>query len=65
VGEGGALRAISVYGSDPALAQRLNDELAAHFDCRYLGLVPTAPVLGVHVGPGALGVGYAAGDWGV
>jgi len=63
VGEGGTLRAISVYGDDPRLAQRLNERLAETFNCVYLEMVPTAPVLGVHVGPGALGVGYIAGDW--
>jgi len=60
---GGKLRAISVYGDDDSLAKELNSRLADKFDCIYLDLVPTAPVLGVHVGPGALGIGYARGDW--
>ena len=63
VGEGNKLRAISMYGDDPALARELNEHLTEHFDCVYLEVVPTAPVLGVHVGPKALGVSYAAGDW--
>lgn len=63
VGEGNKLRAVSVYGDDPTLAKQLNAELKQHFDCVYLDMVPTAPVLGVHVGPGALGIGYASGDW--
>lgn len=63
VGEGNKLRAISMYGDDPTLAIDLNARLAARFDCVYLDMVPTAAVLGVHVGPKALGVSFAAGDW--
>ncbi len=63
VGEGNKLRAISMYGDDPTLAKELNARLSSLFDCVYLDMVPTAPVLGVHVGPKALGVSFAAGDW--
>lgn len=63
VGTGNKLRAITLYGSDSRLALELNRQLAQRFDCVYLEAVPTAPVLGVHVGPSALGIGYAAGDW--
>ncbi len=63
VGAGSQLRAISLFGDDPALAEQLNAQLADQFDCVYLEIMPTAPVLGVHVGPKALGIGYAPGDW--
>ncbi len=63
IGAGSKVRAISLYGNDPRLAQQLNARLAQTFDCVFLDMVPTAPVLGVHVGPGALGIGYAPGDW--
>lgn len=63
VGEGNKLRAISMFGDDPSLTEALNAQLAARFDCVFLEMVPTAPVLGVHVGPKAMGVGYAGGDW--
>lgn len=63
VGKGNKLRAISMYGDDPTLAIELNARLSSLFDCVYLDMVPTAPVLGVHVGPKALGVSFAAGDW--
>ncbi|NDJ78721.1 MAG: DegV family protein [Chloroflexi bacterium] len=63
VGAGNKLRAISLYGDDPTLAQQMNARLTDMFDCVYLDMVPTAPVLGVHVGPGALGISYAPGDW--
>jgi DegV family protein with EDD domain len=62
-GVGARLRAVTLFGSDPALAIQLNKRLEETFDCVYLDMVPTAPVLGVHVGPGALGIGYALGDW--
>ncbi len=63
VGAGSKLRAISLYGDSSELAEQLNQQLAGTFDCVYLAMMPTAPVLGVHVGPKALGVGFAAGDW--
>jgi DegV family protein with EDD domain len=62
-GAGAKLRAVTLFGSDPALAIQLNKRLKEVFDCVYLDMVPTAPVLGVHVGPGALGIGYALGNW--
>jgi DegV family protein with EDD domain len=62
-GVGAKLRAVTLFGSDPALAIQLTKRLEETFDCVYLDMVPTAPVLGVHVGPGALGIGYALGDW--
>ncbi len=63
IGAGSKLRAVSLYGSDPTLATELNRRLREKFDCVYLEMVPTAPVLGVHVGPSALGIGYVGGDW--
>ncbi len=63
IGTGGKLRLISLYGDDPTLATQLNARLAEQFDCVYLKMIPTAPVLGVHVGPSALAIGYVAGDW--
>lgn len=60
---GGKLRAVLLYGDDPTLAVQLKKQLAEKFDCVYLELIPTAPVLGVHVGPKALAIGYITGDW--
>ena len=62
-GLGSKLRAIVVYGDDSTLAQQLVAQLEEKFECVYIDLMPTAAVLGVHVGPGALGIGYAGGDW--
>jgi DegV family protein with EDD domain len=63
LGAGSTLRAVTLYGDDPTLARQLSARLAEQFNCVYLKTVPTAPVLGVHVGPSALAIGYAAGDW--
>ena len=63
IGEGTTIRAVALYGNDPSVAQQFLERLQEVFDCVYLDMVPTAPVLGVHVGPGALGIGYAAGNW--
>lgn len=62
-GPGGKLRAVAVYGSDSTLADAVIERLKREFDLVYGAAVPTAPVLGVHVGPGALGLIYAPGDW--
>ncbi|NLE51783.1 MAG: DegV family protein [Chloroflexi bacterium] len=62
-GPGGKLRAVAVYGSDPTLAESIIERLRQEFDLVYGAAIPTAPVLGVHVGPGALGLIYAPGDW--
>lgn len=62
-GPGGKLRAVAVYGSDSELADAVLERLKREFDLVYGAAIPTAPVLGVHVGPGALGLIYAPGDW--
>lgn len=63
IGVGNKIRAIVLYGDDPTLARQLVEQLKATFECVYVDLMPTAAVLGVHVGPGALAIGFAAGDW--
>ncbi len=65
VGEGGTLRAMVFHGIDPtpALAATLKDRLQQHFNCVLLETALSTPVLGVHVGPKAIDIGYAAGDW--
>ncbi len=63
LGEGATIRGIALYGNDSTIAEQFLENLKSVFNCVYLDMVPTAPVLGVHVGPGALGIGYAEGDW--
>ncbi len=67
VGEGSKLRAMIFHGmgNTPELAARIGDQLKQHFDCVFLTTAYSTPVLGVHVGPLALDLGYAAGDWDV
>lgn len=63
LGEGATIRAIALYGNDSTIAAQFLESLKSVFNCVYVDMVPTAPALGVHVGPGALGIGYAEGDW--
>jgi DegV family protein with EDD domain len=65
VGEGKKLRAMSFHGigKTPELAARLNEKLQQRFECVFLEKAYSTPILGVHVGPLALDIGYAAGDW--
>jgi DegV family protein with EDD domain len=43
-------------------AQRIKAEIVSRFQCVEVYLEPAAPVLGVHAGPGAVGVAFYAGD---
>lgn len=65
VGKGATLRAMTFHGigKTPALAAALNDQLRENFNCVLLEQAYSTPVLGVHVGPLALDVGFIAGDW--
>ncbi|HEX3051465.1 MAG TPA: DegV family protein [Aggregatilineaceae bacterium] len=64
---GSKLRAMAFYGlgDTPNLVARLMDKLKERFDCVFLESAYSTPVLGVHVGPLAFALGYAAGDWDV
>jgi DegV family protein with EDD domain len=65
VGAGHKLRALCLHGDATTveLAADLSQKLRERFDCVYLEIAPTAPVLLVHTGPRGVAVGYAAGDW--
>jgi fatty acid-binding protein DegV len=67
VGEGAILRAMVFHGVGKSvdLAARLEEQVKARFDCVSFEKAYSTPVLGVHVGPIALDIGYAAGDWAV
>lgn len=67
IGAGSKLRAMVFYGlgDTPTLAARMIDKLKERFDCVFIESAYSTPVLGVHVGPLALDIGYAAGDWDV
>lgn len=65
VGEGNKLRAMIFHGIEPTegFANTIKARLQQHFDCVFLETDFSTPVLGVHVGPLALDIGYAGGDW--
>jgi len=51
-----------LYSDAVEEAQRVRDEVVARFRCVEVYIVPVTPVLGVHTGPGALGLAYYAGE---
>lgn len=65
VGEGAKLRAMAFHGVGKSidLAARLEEKVKARFDCVFFEKAYSTPVLGVHVGPLALDIGYMAGEW--
>jgi DegV family protein with EDD domain len=65
IGEGKKIRALSLHGVGPTpeLAAKINEQLQQHFDCVFLDRTYSTPILVVHVGPLALALGYAVGDW--
>jgi DegV family protein with EDD domain len=65
VGAHTTLRALVLHAdsSTAELAADLSQKLAERYQCVTLETFPCSPVLAAHVGPRALGVAYAAGDW--
>lgn len=65
VGEGNTLRAMIFHGVGPTpdIAAAIKAQLQQRFDCVFLETDYSTPVLGVHVGPLAIDIGYAAGGW--
>jgi DegV family protein with EDD domain len=59
------MRAMILYSGKAVteLVKQLDEKLRDRFDCVYLEILPIAPVLSVHTGPGALGIAYVVGDW--
>lgn len=65
VPEGSKLRALLFHGvgRTPDFVEQMKVQLREHYDCVLLASDYSTPVLGVHVGPLALDMAYAAGDW--
>ena len=40
----------------------LTDEISSQFDCAELFITEFTPVMGVHTGPGVIGVAFYCGD---
>ncbi|MFC6591077.1 DegV family protein [Deinococcus lacus] len=62
-GEGTPLRLGLLHGTHPEDAQELRAHIAAHHPIVWEGVTHTNPVLNIHTGPRAAGVGAAPGNW--
>lgn len=62
-GVGEHMRVAVIHGADPEAAASLADDVVAVLGCRRPRLMDISPVLGVHVGPGAVGLGYFSESW--
>lgn len=51
-----------LYSDAVEEAERLRDEIVARLRCVEVHFLPVAPVLGVHAGPGAVGLAFYAGE---
>ncbi|MBN1563089.1 MAG: DegV family protein [Anaerolineae bacterium] len=67
VGEGAKIRAMAFHGIGKSidLAAKLEARVRESFDCVFYETAYSTPVLGVHVGPLALDIGFVAGEWDV
>ena len=65
VGPGNPVRVMGFYGigRTPQLIEAIGNQLREQVDLVYWASAPSTPVLGVHVGPLALDIGYVPGDW--
>jgi DegV family protein with EDD domain len=51
-----------VHANVPQAAQAFRDEVAQRLDCKEIFIVECSPVIGVHVGPGTIGIALYAED---
>ena len=49
-------RAVVMHASAPKEAQRFKERVAARIDCQQIDIYEIGPAVGVHVGPGAIGL---------
>lgn len=63
LGAGTPGRFLITYGETVAEARALEEELRRRFDVRWLYIGTAGPTLGAHVGPRALALAFAPGDW--
>ena len=62
-GMGDHMRVVVVHGDDPAAAAALAEDVCDAVQCPPPPLMQISPVLGVHVGPGAVGLAYYSTRW--
>jgi len=51
-----------MHADAPDRAIVLRDQIASQFDCAELFITEFTPVMGVHTGPGVIGVAFYSGD---
>ena len=56
------LRVAVMHADEPEKAAELKEQLASTLDCAELYISEITPVLGMHVGPGAVGLAFHNGD---
>jgi DegV family protein with EDD domain len=56
--EGPPIRAAVMHADAPARAKALRQRILARFDCRDIFVTEFTPVMGVHTGPGLVGVAF-------
>ncbi|NPV09052.1 MAG: DegV family protein [Anaerolineae bacterium] len=62
-GTGEGLRVAVVHASAPDVAAEMADDVTRQLQCPRPELMQISPVIGTHVGPGAIGLGYYHRDW--
>jgi len=62
-GTGDHMRVVVVHGNDPESASALAGDVSEALQCPRPELMQISPVLGVHVGPGTVGLGYYSTRW--
>ncbi len=56
--KGQPLHVAVMHADVPALARTLKQRIAAKFNCRDIFITEFTPVMGVHTGPGLVGVAF-------
>jgi len=60
--KGQPLHIAVMHADAPDRAVALKDRIASQFDCTELFITEFTPVMGVHTGPGLLGIAFYSGD---
>ncbi len=62
VAKGQPLHVAVVHADAPNEAMEIKNRIASHFNCEELFITEFTPVMGVHTGPGLIGVAFYSGD---
>ena len=58
----GSLHAAVMHADAPDKATELRNRITSQFDCTELFVTEFTPVMGVHTGPGLVGVAFYSGE---